>query len=104
MRNGFRPERLVSGGSNLPKHGSLRFEAETTVSGRYKVYWQVVNTGDEAEAADGLRGNFNFDGAIRDGLTHKESTLYRGTHSIECFIVKNGKLVARSGQFIISIY
>lgn len=102
-QNGFRPQSFFSGGQALPKNSKLRFEAETTVTGRFKVYWQVVNTGSEAETADCLRGGFNHDSAIRDGLTHTESTLYRGKHSIECFIVKNGKLAARSGQFIVNI-
>lgn len=102
-QNGFRPQSFMSNGGALPKNSKLRFEAETTVTGRYKVYWQVVNTGREAEDADCLRGGFNLDSAVRDGLTHTESTLYRGQHSIECFIVKNGKLAARSGQFIVNI-
>lgn len=94
---------FTSGGAALPKHCSLSFKAETTLTGRFKVYWQVVNTGREAEAADSLRGGFNLDSAVRGVLTHTESTLYRGQHSIECFIVKNGRLAARSGQFIVNI-
>jgi hypothetical protein len=61
------------------------------VTGRFRVYWQVVNTGREAEDADCLRGGFSPDAAVRGGLSHSESTLYRGQHSIECFIVKNGQ-------------
>lgn len=102
-QKGFRPQPFTSGGAALPKHCSLSFKAETTLTGRFKVYWQVVNTGREAEAADSLRGGFNLDSAVRGGLTHTESTLYRGQHSIECFIVKNGRLAARSGQFIVNI-
>jgi hypothetical protein len=102
-QNGFRPLSFSSNGPAIPKNCKLRFEADTTVTGRYKAYWQVVDTGWEAEAADCLRGGFNLDAAVRDGLTHSESTLYRGQHSIECFIVKNGKLAARSGQFIVNI-
>ena len=102
-RNGFRPQRFSSDGSALPKHSKLHFEAATSVTGHYKVYWQVVNTGSEAEAADCLRGGFSQDTATPAGLSHTERTLYRGQHSIECFIIKNGKLVARSGQFIVNI-
>ncbi|GHF01464.1 hypothetical protein GCM10016455_23020 [Aliiroseovarius zhejiangensis] len=102
-QQGFRPQNFVSNGAPLPRNCSLRFEADTTVTGRFKVYWQVVNTGREAEDADCLRGGFSPDAAVRGGLSHSESTLYRGQHSIECFIVKNGKLAARSGQFIVNI-
>ncbi|WP_158966963.1 nucleotide-binding domain-containing protein [Chachezhania sediminis] len=44
--------------------------------------------GHEAEAADCLSGGFNLDSAVLGGLTHTESKLYRGQHSVECFIAK----------------
>jgi len=103
QRNGFRPESFRSDGEALPKRSDLTFQADTNVPKPFKVYWQVVNTGREAEAANGLRGGFD-EGLVTTGkLTKKESTLYAGTHSIECFIVKNGYLAARSGQFIVNI-
>ena len=95
--------RNFSDGSPLPKHCSLRFEAETNVPKPYKVYWQVVNTGREAANANGLRGGFD-EGIVSVGkLTRDESTSYSGTHSIECFIVKNGYCVARSGMFVLRV-
>ena len=103
QRNGFRPEVFRSDGEALPKRCSLSFQAGTNLPRPFKVYWQVVNTGRDAEAANGLRGGFD-EGVVTAGkLTKKESTLYTGTHSIECFIVKYGYLVARSGQFIVNI-
>lgn len=102
-RNGFRPEEFESDGAPLPKQCSLRFDADTNVPKPYKIYWQVVNTGTEAVAARALRGGFD-EGIVSTGkLTKKESSLYTGTHSIECFIVKNGLLAARSGQYIVNI-
>ncbi len=97
-QNGFRPKPFSSNSAPLPKHCSLRFKAQTNVRGHYDVYWQVVNTGDEAIQAGGLRGRI-FSG----NLNHGESTLYRGSHSIECYIVKGGVCVARSGPFIVNI-
>lgn len=95
---------FTSNGPALPKHQSLRFEATTNIPSPFQVFWQVVNTGDEAAAVPGqLRGGFD-EGTVTSGrLTKTESTLYAGTHSIECFIVKNGCLAARSGQFIVNI-
>ena len=102
-RNGFRPETFHSDGEPLPKRCSLTFQADTNIPRPLKVYWQVVNTGREAEAANGLRGGFD-EGLVTTGkLTKKESTLYTEAHSIECFIVKDGYLAARSGQFIVNI-
>ncbi len=100
-RSGFRPQSIQSDGQPISKNCSLRFEASTNVVEPYKVYWQVVNTGDDAERAKGLRGTFEF--IEKGGLTKNETSLYRGTHAIECFIVKNGTLVARSGQFVVKV-
>jgi len=100
-RDGFRPERLQSEGRILEKGGDLRFVAHTTVPAPYRVYWQIVNTGTDAERVNGLRGSFEY--FEKGGLTRKESTKYGGSHSIECFIVKNGRLAARSGTFVVNI-
>ena len=102
-RTGFRTKVFSSDGEPLLKDCSLIFEASTDIPNPYKVYWQVVNTGQEAKEDYGLRGGFD-EGLVTSGeLTKNERTLYKGTHSIECFIVKNGYLVARSGQFIVNI-
>lgn len=88
----------------LPKHRSIRFSGHTDVKKPFNVYWQVVNTGQEAAMRSGLRGNiFPAKTAGKGGLQHNESTLYEGTHWIECFIVKDGKCVARSKEFIVKI-
>jgi hypothetical protein len=102
-RSGFRPDLLASGGGPIPKHCSLTFEASTNVPRPFQVYWQVVNTGPDAEASNCLRGGFDVGEVATGKLTRKETSLYRGAHSIECFIVKDGYLAARSGQFIVNI-
>src|SRR3989339_199158 len=98
---GFRPQQFQSDGDPLPKKCSLQFKADTNVSWPYEVYWQVVNTGDEAELANSLRGDF-YDGEYeRAGrFVRKESTLYKGKHWVECFVVKDGICLARSGEFV----
>lgn len=102
-KQGFRDRIFKSNCSPLPKRCTLTFRAETNISKPYKIYWQVVNTGAEAVRNNGLRGGF-LDGIIfRGGSTRTESTQYEGNHWIECFIVKNGACVARSGEFIVNI-
>ena len=101
-RNGFRKHQFESE-EILPKNCSLNFYAKTDISWPYKVYWQVVNTGYEARNANSLRGGF-YDGIMeKGGRKRKESTLYSGMHWVECFIVKNGECVARSGEFVVNI-
>ena len=102
-RKRFRSFKMKSDSKPLRKHWSLQFEAQTNVPKPYNVYWQVVNTGDEARRAKGLRGGFD-EGVIENGRQVKnETTLYKGTHWIECFIVKNGICGARSGEFVVNI-
>lgn len=91
-------------GEPLNKSLSLLFSTRTNVPAPFQVYWQVVNTGKEAEDARELRGEIALSKTAGvGGLTQKESTLYSGIHWVECFIVKNSKCVARSGEFIVRI-
>lgn len=87
---------------------SLKYIAKTNVNQPYEVYWQVVNTGQHASIKKGLRGDF-FRAKLRSGvlssdpLINWEYTEYTGKHWIECFIIKDGLLVARSGKFFVKI-
>lgn len=90
----------------LPKSCDLMFTADTNVLPPFNVYWQVVNTGAEAESHGprGLRGQIHpAKTAGIGGLQQKEYTEYTGMHWVECFIVKDEVLVARSGEFVVNI-
>lgn len=102
--NGFsRPIQFKSDAAPLRKGASLVFRAETNVPQPYDIYWQVVNTGVEAAAVGGLRGGFDAGSIDRSSIVRTEHTGYTGSHTIECFIVKNGYLVARSGLFVVNV-
>lgn len=103
LRNGFRPQALISEGNPLPLGCALKFKAATNVAEPFDVYWQIINTGQAAQAADDLRGEFERPRTEHGYLTREENTKYTGTHSIECFIVKNGYCVARSGMFVLRV-
>lgn len=103
-RPGFRPALFASGGPPLPKNADLTFEAATSIRRPFKVYWQVTNTGAEAlQTPGGPRGNFHEEQATRGTLVRRESTKYSGSHGVECFIVRDGKMLARSGVFVVNI-
>jgi Adenylyl/Guanylyl and SMODS C-terminal sensor domain/Cyclic GMP-AMP synthase DncV-like, nucleotidyltransferase domain len=95
----------------LDKHLYLRFYGTTDTAKPYQVFWQVVNTGAEAQAKNCLRGQIvESTSAGAGGLqsstapsTKEERTLYTGMHWVECFIVKSGVCVARSGPFVVNI-
>jgi hypothetical protein len=104
--------RFESDGDPLPKHLALRFFAQTDTPPPYHAYWQVVNTGTEALNAGCKRGQIvpsstagvgGLHSTTAAGLSHDEATLYSGSHWVECFIVKNGKCVARSHPFVVNI-
>lgn len=101
IRNGFRPTAFWSNSPPLRKNLTLVFEAETNVPKPYKVFWQVVNTGDEAYRAGQLRGDF-YD-SNKSGRSREEKTEYSGMHWVECFIIKNDVCVARSGEFVVNV-
>ncbi|XSG83654.1 MAG: nucleotidyltransferase [Methylohalobius sp. ZOD2] len=91
-------------GDPLNKRLDLLFSASTNVPAPFQVYWQVVNTGTEAEDAGQLRGEIVLSNTAGiGGLTQKESTSYTGVHWVECFIVKDSVCVARSGEFVVRI-
>lgn len=93
-----------SNSSPIPKGCDLMFTADTNITDNFSVYWQIVNTGNEAKNKQQLRGDiFLAKTAGVGGLRQKEATAYTGTHWVECFIVKNNKCVARSGEFIVNI-
>ncbi|GAB4574713.1 MAG: hypothetical protein Kow0077_22660 [Anaerolineae bacterium] len=99
---------LNSNGRVLQNGLRIKFIASTRYRGDYEVYWQVVNTGEHARREGGLRGDF-FKGRNRDNslsknpLVNWESTQYTGKHWIECFIVKDGICVGRSGRFYVNV-
>lgn len=90
-------------GDPVPKLWTLHFEAKTTIPHPYEVFWQVVNTGSEALSANQLRGGFYNGATFKGARQWRESTAYTGQHWVECFIIKNERLVARSGTFIVNI-
>lgn len=88
-------------GAPLKKNVTLHFKALTGVKGPYYVKWQITNTGEEARNAHCLRGDFEDSNEGRNG--RRETTQYTGTHSVQCFIIKDHSCVAKSKDFIINI-
>lgn len=62
------------------------------VPGPYEVRWKVLNRGDEAERRNKIRGQI-----VKSNSTtgRHERTEFRGDHLVECYVVKEGIVVAR---------
>lgn len=88
-------------GTPLVKECDLNFTAITGVKRPFRVVWQIVNTGAEAEKAKCLRGGFEESNVGMNG--RKEKTSYNGSHLVQCFVIKKGICIAKSQEFIINI-
>lgn len=82
------------------KDRSIMFTLVTDTPQPYEIRWKVRNSGEEAARANGLRGKIEV--GNRPPNRHRESTLYRGTHYIEAYVIKGGRVVAMD-QHIVKI-
>jgi len=96
-QQGFR-QRLLSDlielGLPLQARKTLKFKiTRNDVPKPYTVKWKVLNIGQEAEKRDCIRGYITTD---QGHETIQESTSFKGDHVVECYILKDGVVVARS--------
>lgn len=95
-QNGYRENflsRMLAMGAPLNAKRKLLFTVESTnVPEPYKVEWKVLNRGEEARRRNCIRGQIVKD----DGsLSRTEHTEFVGEHIVECYVVKNGVVVAK---------
>jgi hypothetical protein len=95
-QDGFRPQLLSSilqsAGSLMPKKDLLFKIVSTTVPEPYDVRWKVLNVGEEAQRRNKIRGQIIKASRGNDRI---ESTNFKGSHLVECYLVKGGVVVAR---------
>lgn len=65
---------------------------ETNVEEPYKVYWKVRNRGRIAFERHMVRGQIAKDAGRHAQIEH---TSFVGPHFVECYIIKDGRCVAR---------
>lgn len=71
----------------------LSFEIEShDVPEPYHVEWKVLNRGEVAQRKNQIRGQIIQD---QGALKRIEHTRFRGEHLVECYIIKDGVVVAR---------
>lgn len=88
-RNNFLRKRRV-----VAKSRELQFNLRTDTPEPYEVLWKVRNHGPEAaRVPGGLRGQIRIGGNKTRNI-HNESTLYRGSHYVEAYVVKDDMVVA----------
>ena len=95
-RDGFRGvllSHILSTGQSVPRGCSLDFMPTTGVPEPFDVKWKVRNEGDEAKRRNCLRGEIIAPN--RMGGARHENADFQGPHYVECYIVKDGIVVAR---------
>lgn len=95
-QDGWRPKslyKMVKTGDLLRANRSLKFwVTRCSLDEPYAVKWKVLNRGQEAERLDMVRGQ------IVDSDKHgvcTEQSDFKGEHMVECYVVKDGVIVAR---------
>src|SRR5690606_20493456 len=94
-QNGYRDGRLrefLSNNIRLMPNKSLRFYIDRIdVPAPYTIKWKVTNRGDQAIKRDCIRGQI----IDLNSNEKTETTNFKGSHFVECYIVKDNAVVAR---------
>ncbi|WP_068429951.1 nucleotide-binding domain-containing protein [Piscicoccus intestinalis] len=95
-QDGWRPAKLrdmLRTGALLRADRTLKFRVTNcTVEEPYELKWKVLNRGLEAERRNMIRGQV-IDSTSTN--TRMEHSSFKGEHVVECYIVKDGVVVAR---------
>lgn len=95
-QDGFRTSRLrtmIAKRIPLLVWKSLEFEiVQNDVPGPHAIEWKILNRGDEARRKNSIRGQIWRD---RGKGKRTERTSFRGDHVVECYVIKNGVVVAK---------
>jgi Second Messenger Oligonucleotide or Dinucleotide Synthetase domain/Adenylyl/Guanylyl and SMODS C-terminal sensor domain len=100
QKNGFQQYELSRRGNRVRKNRSITFKAATSVPLPYEMYWKIRNGGQDADAANQLRGEIQRD---KGQGVHVETTSYSGSHYVECYIVKDEIVVALDRQAVVVV-
>ena len=96
FQNGFRKNSLsymLLHKFRLQPKKKLKFRVtEIDVDDNYRIYWKVLNRGDEARRRNEIRGQIVPDSG---NMKKEENTKFQGDHLVECYAVKNGVVVAK---------
>ncbi|WP_132472142.1 nucleotidyltransferase [Rhodococcus sp. SMB37] len=93
---GWRPTWLRAmrrGGLLLKADKSLKFAVTScSVEEPYTLKWKVLNRGPEAERRDAIRGQIVESTRPNTRVEHSD---FKGEHVVECYVIKDGVVVAR---------
>lgn len=77
----------------LKPEKELKFRmTESDIFNEYKIYWKVLNRGNEAKRRNEIRGQIVPDHGFNE---RKENTKFSGEHVVECYAIQNGVVIAK---------
>ncbi len=84
---------MLHTGALLKADKSLKFRVTScTAEEPYKLKWKVLNRGPEIERRDMVRGQIVDSTSLITRIGHSG---FKGQHVVECYVVKDGIVVAR---------
>jgi len=96
LQNGFRESLLrnmLARKMKLSASKKLKFYVDSIdVPDDFIIKWKVLNRGAEAERRNCIRGDIVIDKGFRK---KEEKTDFMGEHIVECYVIKNGVVVAK---------
>lgn len=96
---GHRTYDLNTQGNKVHRGREITFTVKNyNIPQPYNIYWKTLNRGEYAIESDCIRGQ-----VTAGGITHYEPTSFKGSHFVECYIVKDGICVAKDRQSVIII-
>ncbi len=94
----FQLREFLSMGLRLARYKTLSFyidRLDTELREPYDIRWKVLNRGDRARELDCIRGQIRI-----GGKTISERTSFFGDHLVECYIIKEGVVVAKDRVYV----
>lgn len=95
-QNGWRPtglREMLRTGIPLKADRSLTFRVVScTIAKPYELRWKVLNQGSEAERRNMVRGQIVDSTSAKKRVEHSD---FKGAHVVECYVIKDGIVVAR---------
>ncbi|MBP1625957.1 MAG: nucleotidyltransferase [Holophagaceae bacterium] len=67
------------------------------VLGSSRIYWKVLNRGEEAQRRNCIRGQIVLDSGR---CVKEETTNFRGDHVVECYLIENDTVVAKDRIYV----
>lgn len=90
---------MLANGFGISNNRKLIFRVvDHDIEGEFELRWKILNKGDEARRRDCIRGRIETCNHGDD--SRKEKADFKGNHTVECFAIQDGVVVARDSILV----